>query len=60
MHRHGSTLVVMALPLESGGALERLRMPVLYTGVGKLNASYVLTREFTRRAMQATSASGLC
>jgi adenosylhomocysteine nucleosidase len=43
-------LVVMALPLESGGALENLGVPVLYTGVGKLNAAYKLTRELTRRA----------
>jgi adenosylhomocysteine nucleosidase len=48
--RDGSTLVVMALPLESGGALENLSVPVLYTGVGKINAAYMLTRELTRRA----------
>lgn len=53
MHRRdGSILVAMALPLESGGALESLRVPVLYTGVGKLNAAYALTRELTRRAVQ--------
>ncbi len=45
-------LVVMALPLESGGAFESMDIPVLYTGVGKLNASYALTRELTRRATQ--------
>jgi adenosylhomocysteine nucleosidase len=42
----------MALPLESGGAFENTGIPVLYTGVGKLNASYVLTRELTHRAAQ--------
>lgn len=37
-------LVVMALPLESQGAFERAGIPVLYTGVGKVNAAYMLTR----------------
>jgi adenosylhomocysteine nucleosidase len=41
----------MALPLESGGALESVGVPVLYTGVGKLNAAYALTRELTRRSV---------
>ena len=47
---HESILVVMALPLESGGALEHSGARVLYTGVGKLNAAYVLTRELVQRA----------
>lgn len=51
----GEVLVVMALPLESGGALENLAVPVLYTGVGKVNASYALTRELTRRAVRDDS-----
>lgn len=42
----------MALPLESGGAIENLGVPVLYTGVGKLNAAYALTRELVRRQAQ--------
>jgi adenosylhomocysteine nucleosidase len=42
-------LVVMALPLESGGALEGAGVPVVYTGVGKVNATYGLTRELLRR-----------
>jgi len=37
-------LVVMALPMESQGVLEQAGVPVLYTGVGKVNAAYVLTR----------------
>ena len=37
-------LLVMALPVESQGVFERARIPVLYTGVGKVNATYVLTR----------------
>jgi adenosylhomocysteine nucleosidase len=37
-------LVVMALPLESQGVFERARVPVVYTGVGKVNAAHVLTR----------------
>jgi adenosylhomocysteine nucleosidase len=40
----------MALPLESGGAFEKLGIPVLYTGVGKVNATYTLTRELARHA----------
>jgi hypothetical protein len=31
---NSSILVVMALPLESGGAFENMGVPVLYTGVG--------------------------
>lgn len=42
----------MALPLESGGAFEKLGIPVLYTGVGKVNATHALTRELVRRAAQ--------
>jgi adenosylhomocysteine nucleosidase len=37
-------LIVMALPLESQGAFERIGISVLYTGVGKVNATYALTR----------------
>lgn len=37
-------LLVMALPLESQGAFEQAGIPVLYTGVGKVNAAYALTR----------------
>lgn len=37
-------LLVMALPLESQGVFERAGLPVLYTGVGKVNAAYALTR----------------
>jgi adenosylhomocysteine nucleosidase len=41
------TLIVMALPLESQGAFERAGVPVLFTGVGKVNAAYALTRRLT-------------
>jgi adenosylhomocysteine nucleosidase len=37
-------LVVMALPLEGQGVFEQAGIPVLYTGVGKVNASMALTR----------------
>lgn len=37
-------LVVMALALESQGVLERAGIAVLFTGVGKVNATYALTR----------------
>jgi adenosylhomocysteine nucleosidase len=37
-------LVVMALPLEAQGVFEQAGIPVLYTGVGKVNAAMVLAR----------------
>jgi adenosylhomocysteine nucleosidase len=37
-------LVVMALPLESQGLFERAGIPVLFTGIGKVNAAHALTR----------------
>lgn len=42
-----SVLVVMALPLESQGLFERAGVPVLFTGVGKVNAAHALTRRLT-------------
>ncbi|HEY4367694.1 MAG TPA: 5'-nucleosidase [Steroidobacteraceae bacterium] len=38
-------LLVMALPIESQGLFARAGIPVLYTGIGKINATYVLTRK---------------
>ena len=40
-------LVVMALREESQGEFERAGVPVLYTGVGKVNAAHALTRRLT-------------
>ncbi|MEI6457495.1 MAG: nucleosidase [Pseudomonadota bacterium] len=37
-------LVVFALKSEAGGCFDDLAPPVLYTGVGKINATYALTR----------------
>jgi len=37
-------LVAMALPLESQGLFERAGIPVLFTGIGKVNAAHALTR----------------
>jgi adenosylhomocysteine nucleosidase len=42
-------LVVMALPMESRGRLERSGAPLVYTGVGKVNASMTLARELASR-----------
>lgn len=42
--REPEVLVVMALELEAQGVFERERVPVLYTGLGKVNATYGLTR----------------
>ena len=41
-------LVVMALPAESQGLFEHAGIPVIYCGVGKVNAAYALTKELTR------------
>lgn len=41
-------LVVMALAVESAGVFEDARVPVLYCGVGKINAAVALTRELCR------------
>jgi adenosylhomocysteine nucleosidase len=37
-------LIVMALELEGQGVFEQRGIPVLYCGVGKVNAAYALTR----------------
>jgi adenosylhomocysteine nucleosidase len=43
-----SSRVVMALPAESDGVFEAAGVPVLYCGVGKVNAAIALTRELSR------------
>lgn len=45
------TLVVVALPAESAGVFEAAAIPVLYCGVGKVNAAIALTRALTRYAL---------
>ena len=40
-------LLVMALPVESQGIFERAAVPVLYTGLGKVNAAIALMRRLT-------------
>src|SRR5450631_3340478 len=42
------TLVVMALPAESDGVFEAAGVPVVFCGVGKVNAAIALTRELAR------------
>jgi adenosylhomocysteine nucleosidase len=42
------TVVVMALRAESKGVFEAAGVPVLYCGVGKVNAAIALTNELTR------------
>jgi len=44
MTEGGAWLVVMALPLEAQDVFEKAGVAVLYTGVGKVNASMTLTR----------------
>src|ERR1700691_193709 len=43
-------LVVMGRTAESAGGREEARVPLLYCGVGKVNAAIVLTRELRRYA----------
>jgi len=40
-----SHLIVMALEIESQGVFEGAGVPVLFTGVGKVNAAHALTRK---------------
>jgi adenosylhomocysteine nucleosidase len=42
------SIVVMALRVESSGVFEAAGVPVLYCGVGKVNAAMALTRELSR------------
>jgi adenosylhomocysteine nucleosidase len=44
------TLVVIALRAESSGVFEAAGIPVLYCGIGKVNAAIELTRALTRYA----------
>jgi adenosylhomocysteine nucleosidase len=43
-------IVVIALPVESSGVFEAAGVPVLYCGVGKVNAAIALTKELSRYA----------
>jgi adenosylhomocysteine nucleosidase len=47
-----NTLVVVALRAESAGEFEAAGIPVLYCGVGKVNAAIALARALTRYALQ--------
>ena len=49
------TLVVVALRAESAGVFEAAGVPVLYCGVGKVNAAIALTRELSRYSLQNQS-----
>jgi adenosylhomocysteine nucleosidase len=46
------TLVVVALRAESAGVFEAADIPVLYCGVGKVNAAIALERELARYVLQ--------
>ncbi|MGQ0385031.1 MAG: phosphorylase family protein [Gammaproteobacteria bacterium] len=50
MAAESAVLVVMALEAESAGRFTAAGVPVLYSGVGKVNAAIALTRELARRA----------
>jgi adenosylhomocysteine nucleosidase len=49
-----SIMVVMALKEESAGVFEAADVPVLYCGVGKVNAAIALTRQLCRYEYAAT------
>jgi adenosylhomocysteine nucleosidase len=46
--RRAPMLVVMALELEAQGLFERGGIEVLFTGIGKVNATYALTRRLAQ------------
>ena len=46
------TLIVVALRTESQGVFEAAGIPVLYCGVGKVNAALALARELARYTLQ--------
>src|ERR1044071_5279184 len=46
-------LVVMALRQEGGELFERAQVPVLFTGVGKINAAYHLTLKLAEYRAQS-------
>jgi adenosylhomocysteine nucleosidase len=45
------TIVVIALRVESSGVFEAAGVPVLYCGIGKVNAAMTLTRALARYAL---------
>jgi len=45
-------IVVIALRIESSGVFEAAGVPVLFCGVGKVNAAIALTKELSRYAQQ--------
>lgn len=47
------TLVVVALRAESAGVFEAAAIPVLYCGVGKINAAMTLARELARYRLRS-------
>jgi adenosylhomocysteine nucleosidase len=50
-----NVLVVMALDVESQGLFEAASVPVLFTGVGKINAAFALTRRLTEYRLAGES-----
>ncbi|MFC1659208.1 5'-nucleosidase [Pseudomonadota bacterium] len=45
-------LLVVALEEESNGKFEKNKLPIIYTGVGKINATYCLTKAIYERKLQ--------
>jgi len=51
-------LVVFAMRDEAGGRFEALGVPLLYTGIGKVNAAYALTKRLVQFRPQLVLAFG--
>lgn len=52
-------LVVMALPLEAQDAFDKAGIPVLNTGIGRVNAAMTLTRALAHLAAAADRQANL-
>ena len=49
---HADVLVIAALKDETKNHFEDRGIPICYTGIGKINAAYILTRELTQLRLQ--------
>lgn len=54
MFKKNEILLIVACKEESNNLLEKLGVAIIYTGVGKINASYYLTKEIYKRKFENT------
>ncbi len=57
---HGDFLVIMAIPEEGGLHFEDEGIAIEYSGVGKVNAAYCLTKALLKHKPKLTTIFGLC